>query len=212
MLERLKAEGEGDDRGWDGWMASRPRWACVWASSGCWWWIGKAGVLQPMGWQRVGHDWASELNWSTSFADALWKDLPESQTRHWHLRKMELNMLGRCDRSKIPAALGSQGGAWGVRGKGKERPSRVFLGPSRAPRSYFHQQKIYRDSQMDTEKIPLLPHPFPAHTSASTLGENLQDSQFLWWVLVNILSRILIQYLHRLLRVAFRGQRYPAQV
>ena len=57
--ERLKA-GEGDDRGWDGWMAS-PTW--VWASSGSWWWTGKPGVLQSMGSQRVRHNWATELNW-----------------------------------------------------------------------------------------------------------------------------------------------------
>lgn len=88
-------------------------------------------------------------------------------------------MLGRCDWSKIPAALGAQREAGEVRGKGKERPSGVFLGPNPALRSYFHQQKICRDFQMDTEKIPLLPHLFPAHTSASTLGENLQDNQFL---------------------------------
>ena len=87
-------------------------------------------------------------------------------------------MLGRCEWSKTPAAQGAQGGAGEARGKGKERPSRIFLGLSPAPRSYFHQQKICRDSQMDTEKILLLPQLFPAHTSASTLGENLQDNQF----------------------------------
>ena len=60
--ERLKAEGEGDDRGWDGWMASLTQWTWVWVSSGSWWWTGKPGVLQSMGSQRVGHDWATELN------------------------------------------------------------------------------------------------------------------------------------------------------
>ena len=47
--ERLKIGGEGDDRGWDGWMASPTRWTWVWASSGIWWWTGKPGVLQYMG-------------------------------------------------------------------------------------------------------------------------------------------------------------------
>ena len=47
--ERLKAEGEGDDRGWDGWMASPTQWTWVWVSSGSWWWTGKPGVLQSMG-------------------------------------------------------------------------------------------------------------------------------------------------------------------
>ena len=59
--ERLKAVGEGDGRGWDGWMASLTRWTWVWVSSGSWWWTGKPGVLQSMGLQRVGHDWATEL-------------------------------------------------------------------------------------------------------------------------------------------------------
>ena len=61
--ERLRA-GEGDNRGWDGWMASRTQWTWVWASSGSWWWTGKPGMLQSMGSQRVGHDWVTELNWT----------------------------------------------------------------------------------------------------------------------------------------------------
>ena len=60
--ERLKA-GEGDDRGWDGWMAAPTWWTWVWVSSKSWWWIGKPGVLQSMGSQRAGHEWATELNW-----------------------------------------------------------------------------------------------------------------------------------------------------
>ena len=61
--ERLKAGGEGDDRGWDGWMASLTRWTWVWVSSRSWWWTVKPGMLQSMGLQRVRHDWATELNW-----------------------------------------------------------------------------------------------------------------------------------------------------
>ena len=60
--ERLKAGREGDDRGWNGWMASPTRWTWVWASSGSWWWTGKPGGLQSMGLQRVRHNWATELN------------------------------------------------------------------------------------------------------------------------------------------------------
>ena len=63
--ERLKAGGEGDNRGWDVWMASLTQWTWVWANSGSWWWTGRPGVLQSMGSQRVGHDWATELNWNT---------------------------------------------------------------------------------------------------------------------------------------------------
>ena len=62
--ERLKAGGEGEDRGWDGWMASPTRWTWVWASSGSWWWTGKPGVVQSMGSQKVGHDWVAKLNWN----------------------------------------------------------------------------------------------------------------------------------------------------
>ena len=47
--ERLKAGGEGDDRGWDGWMASQTQWTWVWANSGRQWRTGKPGVLQSMG-------------------------------------------------------------------------------------------------------------------------------------------------------------------
>ena len=54
--ERLKAGREGDNRGWDGWMASPTRWTWVWASSESWWWTGKPGVLQSVGSQRIGHD------------------------------------------------------------------------------------------------------------------------------------------------------------
>ena len=65
--ERLKAGREGEDRGWDGWMASPTQWTWVWASSRSWWWAGRPGVLQSMGSQRVRHDWETELNWSCVF-------------------------------------------------------------------------------------------------------------------------------------------------
>ena len=50
--EWLKARGEGDNRRWDGWMASLTQWTWVWASSGGWWWT-----------ERVGHNLGIELNW-----------------------------------------------------------------------------------------------------------------------------------------------------
>ena len=64
MLGRLRAGGEGDDRGWDGWMASPTQWTWVWVDSGSWWWTGRSGMLWFMGLQRVGHDWVTELNWT----------------------------------------------------------------------------------------------------------------------------------------------------
>ena len=69
--EGLGAGGEGDDRGWDGWMASLARWTWVWASSGSWWWTGRPGMLQCMGSQRVGHNWETELNWTENFNKEL---------------------------------------------------------------------------------------------------------------------------------------------
>ena len=62
--EGLGAGGEGDDRGRDGWMASRTWWTWVWVNSGSWWWTRRPGVRQFMGSQRVGHDWATERNWT----------------------------------------------------------------------------------------------------------------------------------------------------
>ena len=62
--EGLGAGGEGDNRGWNGWMASLTRWTWVWVNSGSWWWTGRPGMLRFMGLQRVGHDWAAELNWT----------------------------------------------------------------------------------------------------------------------------------------------------
>ena len=47
--ERLKAGGKGDDRGWDGWMASSTQWTWVWINFRSWWWTGKPGMLQSMG-------------------------------------------------------------------------------------------------------------------------------------------------------------------
>ena len=63
MLGGIGSRRWGDDRGWDGWMASPIRWTWVWVNSGSWWWTGRPGVLWFMGLQRVGHDWATELSW-----------------------------------------------------------------------------------------------------------------------------------------------------
>ena len=64
--ERLRAGGEGDNRGWDGWMASLTQWTWVWVNFRSWWWTGRPGMLQSMGLQRVRHDWVTELtDWYT---------------------------------------------------------------------------------------------------------------------------------------------------
>ena len=64
--ERLRAGGEGGNRGWDCWMASQTQWTWVWAMSGRWWRTGEPGMLQFMGSQRVGHNWGTDhimINW-----------------------------------------------------------------------------------------------------------------------------------------------------
>ena len=71
--ESLKAGGDGDDRGWDGWMASPTQWTRVCKTSGSWWWTGKPGVLQSIGLQRVTplSNW-TELNWCWYF-HKIWR-------------------------------------------------------------------------------------------------------------------------------------------
>ena len=61
-LERLKARGEGADRGWDGWMASQTQCTWVWVNSVIWWWTGS--MLQSVGSQRIGDYWVTQLNWT----------------------------------------------------------------------------------------------------------------------------------------------------
>ena len=68
MLGKIEGGWERDDRGWDDWMASRAQWTWVWVNSRSWWWTGKPGMLQSMGSQRVGHNWATEQNWLSDWA------------------------------------------------------------------------------------------------------------------------------------------------
>ena len=86
--ERLKAGGEGDDRGWDGWMASLTQWTWVWVDSRSWWWTGRPGVLRFMGSQRVRHDWAIDLIWSDLNCSTpglpVHQQLPEPTQTHAH--------------------------------------------------------------------------------------------------------------------------------
>ena len=60
--ERLRAGGEGDDRGWDGWMVSPTQWTWVWVNSRSWWWTGSPGVLRFMGCKES--DMTEQLNWT----------------------------------------------------------------------------------------------------------------------------------------------------
>ena len=85
--ERLKAGGEGDDRGWDDWMASLTRWTWVWINSRSWWWMGKPGVLQSMGSRRVRHDRATELNWLKPAVSKLFRVLRAILTNYGSSKK-----------------------------------------------------------------------------------------------------------------------------
>ena len=73
--ERLRVGGEGDDRGWDSWMASLTQWPWVLVDSGSWWWTAMPGVLQFMGSQRVRHDWVTEMNWTEITVDRISENL-----------------------------------------------------------------------------------------------------------------------------------------
>ena len=101
--ERLKVGGEGDDKGWDGWMASPTQWTQVWPSSGSWWWTGRPGVLQPMGSHSARHDRATELkpDWMLVFpvtassrrGCSLWRDAPAPlNEQEWDWRRESLPM------------------------------------------------------------------------------------------------------------------------
>ena len=84
--ERLKVGGKGDDRGWDGWMASLTPWTWAGVNSGSWWWTGKPGVLWFMGLQRARYDWAIELNW-TGQRPMSWVTYNIFQLKEWKLLK-----------------------------------------------------------------------------------------------------------------------------
>ena len=84
--EKLMAGGEGDDRGWDGWIASLTRWTWVWVNSRSWWWTGRLGVLQFMGSQRVRHDWATGLSDWTGLNWTEW------QLWYWAIREAQMKV------------------------------------------------------------------------------------------------------------------------
>ena len=68
-LEGLGAGGEGDDTGWDGWMASLTRWTWVWVNSGSWWWTGEA-------WCAAIHGVAKSRTRLNDSSDLIWLVLP----------------------------------------------------------------------------------------------------------------------------------------
>ena len=86
------AGGEGDARGWDGWMASPTRWTWVWVNSTSWWWTGRPGGLRFMGSQWVGHDWSTELSWTEPYTGSI---LGKTNQKHktWKRRKITFTCI-----------------------------------------------------------------------------------------------------------------------
>ena len=101
--EGLGAGGEGDDRGWDGWMASLTWWMWVWVNSGSWWWTGRPGVLRFMGSQRVRHNWATDLIWR-----AAYKGLTSASRLTWSQKTFHAN--GNQKRKDVALLTLSQNG------------------------------------------------------------------------------------------------------
>ena len=128
MLKTLKAGREGDDRGWDGWIASPAQWTWVWASSGSWWWTGKPGALQSMGSQRGRHGWATPLN-SGPPGIPWWYSGEESICQSWrHKRRGCDPWPGRSPRvgNSNPLQCSCLGnpmdrGVWGPQPTGSQR-------------------------------------------------------------------------------------------
>ena len=81
----------------DGWMASPMQWTWVWVGSRSWWWTGKPGVLQSIELQRVGHNWATELNWYgyISFCPCMFSNcyLLSHQGWPWFLIGMNISLF-----------------------------------------------------------------------------------------------------------------------
>ena len=156
--EGLGAEGEGDNRGWDGWMASPTQWTWVWVDSG------RSGVLQSMGSQRVRHDWATELNWKEAWASqvALIKNPP---TNAGDVRDVgfipgsgrspgEGNPLQYfCLRNPMERSLAGYS-PWGCKRVGNEwsdlaciqrkliRPSSIFINGNKAQDNHYKKVKL----------------------------------------------------------------------
>ena len=79
MLGKIEGKRTGRQR-MSGWISSPTQWTWVWVNSGSWWWTGKPGVLHSTGSQRVGHNWATELNYTVEFYTAhelTWKNFQD---------------------------------------------------------------------------------------------------------------------------------------
>ena len=118
--ERLKVGGEGDNRGWDGWMASPTQWTWVWVSSGSWWWTGRPGVLQSHGVAKSRtrlSDW-NELRWFKSSTCQEYKtEGKEFQKKGQHEGNPGENSRAPCvwREGRSSGILVSRGEEWALR-------------------------------------------------------------------------------------------------
>jgi len=103
--EGLGAGGEVDDRGWDGWMASRTRWTWVCVNSGSWWWTGRPGVLRFMGLRRVGlSDWTELMGMWTGLTE--WRGVGRGAELRWGLSNRDCGQSQyRLPKSLPPTAV-----------------------------------------------------------------------------------------------------------
>ena len=109
--ERLRT-GEGDDRVWDGWMASLTWWTWVWVDSGSLWWTGRPGMLRLMGSQGVRHDSATELNWMLRFLMSHHrKNIVRDKSKKWIYSDSRRSTLNRqeCGPSQRASAAAKYG-------------------------------------------------------------------------------------------------------
>ena len=110
--EGLRAKGEEGIRGWDGWTASPMQWTWTWANSRRWWGTGRPGVLQSIGLQRVGHNWAAEQQLFNSFyflINFYWSIVALQLCVSFHWYSLFFRFLSHLDHrralSRVPCAM-----------------------------------------------------------------------------------------------------------
>ena len=122
--ERLRA-GEGDNRGWDGWMASPTQWRWIGVNSRSWWWTRRPGIMHSMWSQRVGHDWLTELSWTAlqwfvgfchttawinyNVSAPSWSFLPSTPLHHHSRSSQSTSLISLCYSSFLQAIYFTHG-------------------------------------------------------------------------------------------------------
>ena len=165
--EGMKVGGEGDDKGWDGWMASPTQWTWVWASSGNWWKIEKPGVLQSMGSQTVRHDWATELNTLDVPGGSVVENPPANAGDG---QEAQVQFLG-----------------WGRPLERKWQPTPVFWpGKSHGQRSLVcYSPQVHRRVRNDLvtkQQQQQMTYPWICQIAFSQVAKGMQDDVPLWFL------------------------------